>query len=65
MQGKHLRRLSCPSLSGQDLQQAHVIAGKKKNGILTYGYINVNIILFCKSHTEKESSRIVGVTFVV
>ena len=34
MQGKHLRRLSCPSLSGQDLQQAHIIAGEK-NSILT------------------------------
>ncbi|KAJ7385330.1 A kinase (PRKA) anchor protein 13 [Desmophyllum pertusum] len=29
MQARHLRRLSCPSLSGQDLQQAHVIAGIK------------------------------------
>ncbi|XP_020626886.1 rho guanine nucleotide exchange factor 28-like isoform X3 [Orbicella faveolata] len=29
LQGKHLRRLSCPSLSAQDLQQAHVIAGIK------------------------------------
>ena len=28
MQGKNLRRLSCPSLSAQDLQQAQVIAGK-------------------------------------
>lgn len=29
MQGKNLRRLSCPSLSAQDLQQAQVIAGMK------------------------------------
>ncbi|PFX30955.1 rho guanine nucleotide exchange factor 28-like isoform X3 [Stylophora pistillata] len=29
MQGKHLRRLSCPSLSAQDLQQAQIIAGMK------------------------------------
>lgn len=28
MQARHMRRLSCPSLSGQDILQAHVIAGK-------------------------------------
>ncbi|XP_073242389.1 rho guanine nucleotide exchange factor 28-like isoform X6 [Porites lutea] len=29
MQARHLRRLSCPSLSGQDILQAHIIAAGK------------------------------------